>query len=194
MGERREVRDGRSLAALGLAAAGVLAGHWLTYLVVRPAPTDRAALLGATGHAYLASAVEICSLSALAAAAALFIARLARGGNEDPTTPELAVRFWALQALAFAVIEIAERIASGSSAGLVPALVVGAAAQLVVAWVCAWLVRQLLEVADLVSAFAHSRPQDPARARSIRVPAGAVLPHDTPALTAAGIRGPPSGR
>jgi hypothetical protein len=193
--EPRQVRDGRGLAALGLAAAGVLAGHWLTYLVIQPVGIDRAELLGVTGHSYLSSAVEICSLSALAAAAAAFIARLARGGGERPSTPSLVVRLWTLQVLAFGVIEIGERVTSGSLAGLTPALVIGAVAQLVVAWVCAWLVRTLLEVADRVAAFSSSPRRAPERVfGGIRIPTGTAWPHGMPVLGATGIRGPPSDR
>lgn len=195
MRERRGSRDDRGLVALGLAAGGVLVGHWLTYLVVQPGAINRAALLSATGHGYLIPAAEICSLSALAAAAVAFVSRLVQGGGERRTLLAVTTRLWALQSLAFLVVEIGERTAIGSAAGLVPALAVGAAAQLLVAAICAWLVDKLLEVADLVATLSIGHPpRFSPRTGCADIPVEAVVSHGASVLTAVGIRGPPSDR
>jgi len=177
---------------LGLAVGGVLAGHWLTYLVVRPEHHGRTELLASTGHGYLGLAVEAAVLVALVAAAGAFLGRLTGGGERTPGFRSLATGLWGFQLAAFLLLEIAERAVAGSFEGLVAVAVVGAAMQLVVAVVTAWLLGLILTVADLAATLAIAwRPPAPVAAR---VQAPPSLSHRSPAHLQAGIRGPPSGR
>ena len=65
---------------MGVAVGGVLAGHWLTYLVVAPLAGSRATILHQTGHAYLGLANDLALVVALAAMATMFIGQLAEPG------------------------------------------------------------------------------------------------------------------
>ena len=177
---------------MGLAVGGVLAGHWLTYLVVRPEHHGRAEILASTGHGYLGVAVEAAVLVVLVAAAGAFLGRLTGGGERTPGFRSLTTGLWSFQLAAFLLLEIAERAVAGSFEGLVAVAVVGAAMQLVVAIGAAWLLGLILAVADLAAGPAVAwRPSPPLVARTRAHPA---LPHRSPALLRTGIRGPPPGR
>ena len=63
---------------MGVAVGGVLAGHWLTYLVVAPLAGSRATILHQTGHSYLGLANDLALVVALAAMASMFVAQLTR--------------------------------------------------------------------------------------------------------------------
>ncbi len=185
-------RANGGLPALGLAVGGVLAGHWLTYLVVRPEHHGRAELLASTGHAYLGVAVEAGVLVVLVAAAGAFLGRLTGGGERTPRFRSLTTGLWGFQLVAFLLLETAERAVAGSFEGLVAVAVVGAVMQLIVAIGTAWLLGLILTVADLAAGMPVAwRPSAPLVARIL---AGSALPHRSLALLRAGIRGPPSGR
>lgn len=184
-------RSGLGFPAVGVAVGGVLAGHWLTYLVVRPDHHDRAALLAATGHWYVAAAVEVAMLLALVAAAGVFLGRLTGGGN-IPSLGSTVRRLGAFQLGAFVTLELVERAVAGSFEGLVAVCLVGAVMQLVVATTSAWLLRSLARAADS-AASVLGRAVPPVLQRAVTaIAAGATLFRPAPAFLPAGIRGPPS--
>src|SRR5205823_2832840 len=55
MSERRSVRG---MPFVGMAAAGVVAGHWLAYVLAVPASAERARVLIASGHGYWSLAIK----------------------------------------------------------------------------------------------------------------------------------------
>jgi Flp pilus assembly pilin Flp len=146
--------DGRrprvGLPALGIAVGGVLAGHWLTYVIVRPDHHDRASLLASTGHGYLATAVEVALLAALVAAAMVFLGRLVRE-DVTPGFRSLAGRLGTFQIGAFVVLEVAERAVASSFDGLLAVCLAGTGVQLLVATAAAWLLRRLERAADVAA-------------------------------------------
>jgi hypothetical protein len=187
--------DGRrprlGLPALGITAGGVLAGHWLTYLIVRPDHHDRAALLAATGHGYLGAVVEVAWLVALVAIAGAFLSGLARS-DATPSLRSVALRLAAFQLGAFVMLEIGERAVAGSFEGLLAVALMGAAVQLVVAAASAWLLRRLTHAAAAASSILGRGTVAPLRGivAPLRLPTGPF--YRPPSLALASIRGPPS--
>ena len=107
------IRSDRARVPLaGVAVAGVVAGHTLTYIVAVRQPGHRDAILNETGHSYWTGAVAAAIVLGVLAVTALGI-RVARGAREprDPhrfarVAPILAVG----QVVAYAAIELVERI------------------------------------------------------------------------------------
>ena len=98
--------------ALPLMTAGVVLAHWIAYLVAVPDASSRAALLAATGHAYVAWAPM--TIGMMTALTVLVLLALVAGGG----APFGAIRlrpgpFLALPAIAFSVQEHAERLRVG---------------------------------------------------------------------------------
>ena len=178
---------------MGVAVGGVLAGHWLTYLVVAPLAGSRATILHQTGHSYLGMANDLALVAALAAMASMFIAQLA---GPAPAGPLLGItgRVVRFQVCAFVALEVLERLTAGSPlselirSGILP---IGVAAQVTVGFLAALAIRWLVRTADRVAA-ALGRVAGPPR-RDVARPLlpepifVAIFPH----LSAAGVRGPP---
>lgn len=170
---------------------GVLAGHWLTYLVVRPDHHDRATLLGSTGHWYLAAALELTLLLALVSAASVFLGRLT-GGGDIPSIGSMVRRLGTFQLGAFVTLEVVERAVAGSFEGLAAVCLVGAVMQLVVATTSAWLMRSLARAADSAASMLGRALPPVLRRAVVAIARGATLFRPAPAFLPAGIRGPPS--
>ena len=173
-------------AILGVALGGVLIGHELTYAILLPNATARDAVLASTGHGYMGFANNLALAVGVVSLAAIFLGRLGRR-REDPSFGELAIRLAGFQILAFATIELVERIGAGASINdLVRIVPVGGVTQLVVAAVAAVVLRALLRAADAVADLLGS-PAPAPRLGSIRlvVPAG-IVPGTTAPL---GLRG-----
>ena len=191
MASRRPSRD----AALGVAAGGVLLGHWITYLVASPHPEARNLLLARTGHAYLGVADHLALAVTLAALAAVFLGRLTRN-NDDPSGAGLVVRLASFQVGAFVAIEVVERVASGVPPwellhGLL--LPTGIAVQIALAGIAALAIRWLLRAAARTEALLGGVPALPRTARAAL--AGIRDLHPAPvAVEATGCRGPPIRR
>ena len=179
---------------MGVAVGGVLAGHWLTYLVVAPLAGSRATILHQTGHSYLGLANDLALVVALAAMASMFIAQLT---SPVPTGSLLGVtgRVVRFQVCAFVAMEVLERVTAGSPlselirAGILP---IGIAAQITIGFLAAFAIRWLLRTADRVAAAlgrAAGSPRPdvprPLLPEPVFVP---IFRH----LSAAGVRGPPS--
>ena len=183
------------------AAAGALAGHWLSYVLTYGDPRRRDAVLAATGHGYLPFAWRLAIVGALAGIGAVLVRALdvrARGPVASPdvrrsSRGDLVLRLWALQATAFCALELGERMASGAPiAGVFRAdlLLVGIAAQLLLAIAGAALLRLVHRVALVLAA---PRPAPHLVAGSVAVPPPrAVGVRRGPALAApAAPRAPP---
>jgi hypothetical protein len=180
-------------AVIGVAAAGVFAGHRLTYLLVSPDPVARDALIHRTGHAYFSFASELASVAALVGLAALVLGRIARRGGPLPGTRELIARFAAFQVLAFVSVEVLERVASAAGLGdLGHVLPIGVAVQLALSLAAGLVLKLMLRGADCATAVLGRAPI-PARLRSLGSPARtAHIVCLSAALAAGTIRGPPS--
>jgi hypothetical protein len=169
--------------ALGVATVGILAGHWLTYVLDVPHAQTRATELARTGHGYLPIAGQLATVCMAFTLASLFLDRVTRPrAGRAPTTTALVARLAALQTGAFVAMELTERAVAGAGfadllhGGLLP---LGIALQLALAVVGAILLRLVLRAADLVAAAAPARsalpdpasltfgiPASPAHARS----------------------------
>ena len=184
----------RQLAPLGVAVGGVLTGHWLTYVIVSPHPQTRAAMLRATGHAYLGFANDLAVVIALTTLATMFIGQLAsEPGVLAPAG--IARRIVAFQVSAFVLMEVLERVTAGAPlddlirTGVLP---VGIAVQAGLGILAALAIRWLLYVADRVAA-ALAQAAAPTRRPVVAFPLAFRV--DVPIrrhLSAAGVRGPPS--
>ncbi len=180
------------MATLGVAVGGVLAAHWVTYVLVSPGGSTRTHLLQSSGHAYLGFANDAGLVLALAAIASIFLGRLT-GDAEEPAG--IARRLVMFQSSAFLTMELLERITAGDPLGplfhgwILP---IGIVAQCVVALAGARLIRALLHAADragdllgnphpvaprgVVAAILHAEPLVPSRLM----------------VAAVGVRGPPA--
>jgi hypothetical protein len=184
----------RRAAALGVASAGIVLGHRLTYLVDVPHAQSRAVELARTGHAYLSVAGELATVLMAITLTSLFLGRVIHREGPAAPLPVLASRLGLLQAGAFVTMELTERAVAGTGfgdlahSGLLP---LGVLIQLGVALAGAVLLRLVLGAADRVAAAL------PAAAPSPRV---AALSFDLPpaparrtriAVATVGVRGPP---
>ena len=109
IGEMASARRHLGAIAVGVAAAGVLVGHWLTYGLESPNAAHRAEMLAQTGHSYLHLANDVGLALGLAALVSLAISELS-----SPTEPQslrwLASRLALVQAVTFGAMEVAERL------------------------------------------------------------------------------------
>ena len=172
----------------GLAAGGVMAGHWVAYAVREPDAGARAVLLEATGHHLLP---QLSVLAALATLVAL-LAAPRRGRGPAVSYARAARPLVALQVAGFAALELAERLAAHghelTPAHLLdPAVGVGVAAQIVIGCAAAALIVALHRLAP------RARPARLAGHIAFLTPAGAPAPARTerPGDGARTLRGPP---
>ena len=186
----RDENGCRTGLILGVAGAGLLLGHWLTYLVDVPSPA-REHVLAASGHGYMATAAQLASVLAAICVATLFLSRLTR---REPSVAfaSTARRLAAVQTAAFVAMEVLERIGAGAGMhDLASILPIGVGAQMLVALAGAWLLRRVVRAADAAANLAGSVGVIAARATS-SLP---MLPAVAPARRAAGSvcsRAPPS--
>ena len=189
MASRRSNRG----AVFGVAAGGVLLGHWVTYALVSPGLGARRALLARTGHAYLGVADQMALAFALVAFAAIFLGRLTRPDDRQVRTGALLVRLASFQLAAFAAMEVAERLSAGAPVGELlhgPLLAIGFSAQVAVAALGALAIRWLLRAADLAPAVASTMVTLP-RPTFTRLPFPALIAPARVAVATVRGRGPP---
>lgn len=142
----------RSGATVGIAAAGLLLGHWLAYALGSPQAHAREQLLNTTGHGYLPYAIQVALLAAVLGLVTAFLTRRtdrSTGGSFAGDAARLAV----VQTTAFAAMEIGERLLAGASLHDLthgPLLVIGLCVQVAVALAGAGLLRLTERAADLV--------------------------------------------
>jgi hypothetical protein len=183
----------RVFATVALAAAGVLVGHELTYLVIRPDASARGALLAETGHGYLQVAIQVVWAIGVLALSSAFLGRLVarRPGAPLPRIGHLARSLFGVQLTAFFGLEVAERMVAGSFADLLPVVLVGALAQLGVAVVLAFLLRRWLQMADRAALVAAGTAPNVVHGTTrLILPVATLVAASQP--PAGFIRGPPS--
>ncbi len=190
MVEQRHLRE----AIAGIAAGGVLLGHWVTYQLVSPEPHARAALLATTGHGYLAIANDTGMMIAVGTLAAVALGRIMRPSEAPADLWTLFMRLAWIQVGAFAAMELLEHLASGAPLGELlrgGPMPLGAAIQLGVAALGAlaihWLLRATTRVHEM---FGRPAPIPPhSRLALLAYPVNGLAMNGPTAV--AGIRRPP---
>jgi hypothetical protein len=182
----------------GVAFAGVVAGHTLTYFAAFPGSNDRAAYLAATGHSYwrnalvLALLLEVLGLGVVAARG--FRAGLRGTLAIQHSGPQLAMRLAMIQVGGFGALEVGERLVSGAGVSGMFAhhlFVLGIAIQLLVAVAGALLLRWLAAAAGAIGASIRGQTP-PAPRGALSFPAGLVIPALNVACRATRGRAPPA--
>ena len=179
---------------LGVAAGGVLLGHWITYRLTSPHAHAREVLLAHTGHAYLGFVNDLGIALTLAAVAAVVLGHLTDRDQPPAGVGRWFLRLACFQVTAFLAMEVVERVSSGAPLadlmhhGL---LLTGIAVQVAVALAGALAVRWLLRAAGRLQEILAQPAPIPAFAVVARLVATASTPAARPALATAGIRGPP---
>ncbi|HMC37522.1 MAG TPA: hypothetical protein VKK30_06605 [Actinomycetota bacterium] len=187
------------LPTAGMAAAGVVLGHWLTYFIAFPKPFVRMDVLARSGHGYWLFAVQVAVVLGVVGIGSLFLSRIRSMTQES--MPELdrfarsAFRLAALQVAAFTAMEVVERLLAGASvAGIYQhhLFVFGLAIQLFVAVAGAVILRWFGQTATrMVRALLGSAPRRPLPI-AFALPGGDVFVRRLVLAGAAGSRGPPS--
>jgi len=195
--ERRRTLTGPIAAA---AWAGVVAGHWIAYLIAIPAANVRSATLAETGHGYWLAAMAAAFVLGVASAATTVVRGLVRGARRGPAGPptgryrDVAVRLALLQSAIFLVQEVLERAEVGAPlSGLAHDgfILVGIAAQIVVAALVALALTCLSRVSEVAGRVLFARP--PARRRAAPCPTPRPRPLlGRPAERADRTRAPPA--
>ena len=179
--------------ALGVAAGGVLLGHWAAYALASPNTGARRVLLARTGHAYLGLADQVALALTIVAFAAIFLRRLTRPGGDLIRTPALFMRLASFQVAAFLAMEVAERLSAGAPVAELlhgPLLGIGFVAQVAFAALGALAIRWLLKAADLAAATLSTSLPLP-RLDFTRVRLAAPVAHSRVAVATVRGRGPP---
>ncbi len=191
-------RPSASIAAL--AWAGVVAGHWIAYLVAVPGANARAATLAETGHGYWLAAVAAAFVLGVSSVAAVFARHLGRGIRREVPMAATAryrrvvLQLAVLQIAIFVVQEILERVEAGAPLSTLVHggfVLVGIAAQIAVAALVALALTWIGRAAELAGRLL-SKP--PAQTHA-RVPRLAVAIHvliSRPLVGTPGSRGPPA--
>ena len=181
-------------AVLGVAAGGVLLGHWITYQLASPHTHAREILLARTGHVYLGFVNDLGIALTLAAVAAVVLGHLTDRDQPPAGVGRWFLRLACFQLSAFLAMEVVERVSIGAPLadlmhhGLLPT---GIAVQVAVALggalaVC-WLLRTVGRLQEILAQPAPT----PAFAVVARLVATASAPAARPAVATVGIRGPP---
>ncbi|HVL51161.1 MAG TPA: hypothetical protein VM754_06645 [Actinomycetota bacterium] len=181
----------RTLALLAIACAGLLGGHWLTYLRLAPSAGTRAALLEASGHGYLDRAMVLSGALALMAVLFWLADGALKRGPGRPSLAGTALVLAAVQVAGFTGQEVLERVLAGAPlADLSTVLLVGLPLQVMVAAAGAVLVTALHRAGHLI-ATTLSR-SGPVAAPSPKIPLDPSV-HFTCAVPSGGLRsrGPP---
>jgi hypothetical protein len=180
-----------------LAAGGVVVAHALSYALVVPSTHERHDLLATTGHAHL-PVFELVVSALAVTAGVLAVARGFRLGVRDGTGPrrplgrEVAL-LTVMQSTAFVGLELAERIAAGSTGRSFGVLLsLGLALQPPVALIAVMLARLLAELGEQLAQFVAARRPTP-RPRRPRVfrPTSWESPARSASLAPLLPRGPP---
>lgn len=177
---------------LGVAAAGLAIGHWITYAFGMPDAHVRSRVLADTGHGYLGLATQLAVAAGIASLAIVFALQLTRrtsGQCHAGTFLWLA----GFQVAAFVALEVLERLAAGSPLDhlvLTAILPIGLVVQVVIAASGALLLRLLLKMADAAADIANVVLPPAAGSGMPLLPALLMRAAD-PARGSAGIRGPP---
>lgn len=181
-------------AAFGVAAGGVLLGHWITYTLAGPRGHGASEALAHSGHGYLTLANDLALTLALAGVALVFLGRLTRGNDDAPSWHVTALRLAVFQVAAFGTMETLERLTAGAPMrDLVHLIPLGVAVQGVLAAAGALLIAWLLRTAASIEAAFGASPPLP-RPATVALAIESPRPRAPVAVAAVGIRGPPSAR
>lgn len=138
----------RRLAALaGFGSAGVLLGHWITYLIAVAEGPERGHLLAHTGHSYLQSMSELAIVAAVAAFLALLMPPFRARMTPRPATLDVGARLALIQIGGFTAMEVGERVHARvpiTELGAHGIYYVGVAVQLAIALLVGWILALLL--------------------------------------------------
>ena len=164
---------------VGLAFAGALAGHALVYAWLVPLAAQRANVLEATGHGYLATADGFAMVAGFVSLAAVFLRRLVAPRGGEVAFASLVARIAGFQVLGFATMEAAERLHAGASlADLTRVLPAGTVVEIAVAIVVATVLRAALRAAETIAETIGQGALSPPRPALVRVrlPLGDIPP------------------
>ena len=180
----------------GAAAAGLVLGHALAYLIAIPDPHERGFALQRAGHAYLPALDQAAMMLAIAGVAAVVVRAFARKGDgATERFGRLAALLVLVQTFAFAGQEVLERLVSGAPLGELAhdqILVIGVLVQVLVAIVAAGVLWLLSRTSSRLAATSLVRVLLP-RDRSLpALPVTAARPHALLFATTGSIRAPPS--
>ena len=185
----------RGFPIFGTAAAGLVLGHALAYLIAIPDPHQRVFALQRTGHAYLPALDQAVLMLVVAGMAAVVVRAFAHTGDRTERFGRLATILVAAQTCAFAAQEVLERlIAHAPLGGLAHdhILVTGIAVQVVVAIVAAAILWLFARTATRLAAVVATRTRLPRIRVAFALPVTARTPHAPVFATADSVRAPPS--
>jgi hypothetical protein len=192
------VREGprlRGFPIFGTAAAGLVLGHALAYLIAIPDPHQRVFALQRTGHAYLPALDQAVLMLVVAGMAAVVVRAFSRTDERTERFGRLARVLVIAQTCAFAAQEVLERLVSGAPLGGLAhdhILVTGIAVQIVVAIVAAGILWLFARTATRLAAVVATRPRLPRVRMVFALPVTARRPHAPLFATAGSVRAPPS--
>jgi hypothetical protein len=182
-----------------MATAGVVLGHWLSYVLALPETRLRDQVLIASGHGYWLSAVKFAVVALVVALGTVAVRHLSGRGRDAAPLGErlssLTLRLAVVQVVGFTAMEVTERLAYGAPIGgmfLHHLYFLGLAVQILVAAAGALVLLWFGRAAASVAAGLGARP---GRAGSAAVPfVRAASYHRRPLVLhgAAGLRGPPA--
>ena len=180
----------------GAAAAGLVLGHALAYLIAIPDPHQRAFALQRTGHAYLPALDQAVMMLAIAGVAAIVVRAFARKGDgATERFGRVAALLVVVQTFAFAGQEVLERLVSGAPLGELAQnhiLAIGVIVQVVVAMVAAGILWLLARTSARLAAAVAVRAPLPRHHSVLALPVTARRPHVALFATAGKVRAPPS--
>jgi hypothetical protein len=180
----------------GAAAAGLVLGHALAYLIAIPDPHQRAFALQRAGHAYLPALDQAALMLAIAGVAAIVVRTFARKGDgATERFGRIAALLVVVQTCAFASQEVLERLVSGAPLGELAhdqILVIGVLVQVLVAIVAAAVLWLLARTSSRLAATSVIRVRLPRNHSVLALSVIAVRPRALLFATTGSIRAPPS--
>ena len=185
----------RGFPIFGTAAAGLVLGHALAYLIAIPDPHQRAFALQRTGHAYIPALDQAVLMLLVAGMAAVVVRAFARAGDRTEGFGRLATILVVAQTCAFAAQEVLERLVSHAPLGGLAhdhILVTGIVVQVVVAIVAAAILWLFARTATRLAAVVSVRASFPRVHVVFALPVTARQPHAPLFATAGSVRAPPS--
>ena len=185
----------RGFPIFGTAAAGLVLGHALAYLIAIPDPHQRVFALQRTGHAYLPALDQAVLMLVVAGMAAVVVRAFAHTGDRPERFGRLARVLVVAQTCAFAAQEVLERLVSRAPLGGLAhdhILVAGIAVQIVVAIVVAGILWLFARTAIRLAAVVAARTRLPRVRVVFALPVTARRPHAPLFATAGSVRAPPS--
>ena len=190
----RSQRETPGLPVFSSAVLGLVAGHAIAYLIAIPNAQRRAAVLQSTGHAYLPVLVEIGLILAVAGVASLVTRAFgSRGRLREGSLGRTAASLGALQAGAFVVLEVVERLLTHMPLHELVTdhlLAIGVVVQLGVGLIGAIVLRAMARTAARL-ALVSIAPHAPRPSGLVPIPIVGTLDLRPALVGAVGVRGPP---